>query len=186
MTLVSPTGEQRRVTDGQSVNALLSQGWKQFDPVAARASNTADPAEAASITQTALDLTDRLERHPGIGAATGAYEMRGFTQDAVDFNAIRDQLVAALALPNLGALKGPMSDKDILFVKQLATRLSNNRLSEAETRTAIAEAKTFLKSKLGPATATAPVQPGGGRAAGPGPVGGNLIWDPVSKTLKSQ
>jgi hypothetical protein len=170
LTLVSPTGEQRRVSDGQGVNALLSQGWKEFDKVAAR-TNAPDPTEAESITRTALDLTDRLEQHGGIGAATGAYEMRGFTQDAVDFNAIRDQLVAALALPNLGALKGPMSDKDILFVKQLATRLSNTRLSEPETRTAISEAKTFLKSKLG----AMPVQqtPGGdapARTGGPGPV----------------
>jgi hypothetical protein len=157
---------------------IAAQGAQTRQNTAARTNNAPDPAEAASITKTALDLAGRLETHPGIGRATGAYEMRGFTQDAVDFNAIRDQLVAALALPNLGALKGPMSDKDVLFVKQLATRLSNPSLSEAETRTAIAEAKTFLNGKLGAApTPPAPVTPGGGagaRTGGPGP--GPVQW----------
>ena len=106
------------------------------------------PVDARAITEASVALVDRLAKHPGIGAATGAYEWRGFTQDAVDFNAIREQLVAALTLPNLGALKGPMSDKDILFVKNLATRLGNTKLSEAETRTALAEARTFLQNKL--------------------------------------
>ena len=105
---------------------------------------------AKELAQSALSLVARLETHPGMGAATGAYELRGHvipSQNAVDFNAIRDQLVAALALPNLGHLKGSMSDKDILFVQNLATRLGNRRLSEAETRTALQEARTFLESK---------------------------------------
>lgn len=113
---------------------------------------------AKSATENALALAIRLATHPGLGKATGAYEMRGFTQEATNFNAIRDQLVAALALPNLGALKGPLSDKDILFVKQLATRLENRKMDDAETLTAIAEAKTFLQDKL----AATPTPAGGG------------------------
>jgi hypothetical protein len=57
-------------------------------------------------------------------------------------------LIAALTLPNLGALKGPMSDKDVAFVKSISTRLANTRMSEPETR-AISEAQTFLRGKLG-------------------------------------
>lgn len=106
---------------------------------------------AKTSTQTTYDLTTRLldfnDVGAGIGAATGAYELRGFTQGAQDFNGVREQLVSALALPNLGLLKGPMSDKDVLFVKQLATRLANPRLSEAETTRAIREAQTFLANK---------------------------------------
>jgi hypothetical protein len=149
-------------------------GDRPYDAVAARQANAIDPVESESVTRTALGLVDRLASHPGIDRATGAYEVRGFTQDAVDFNSIRDQLVAALALPNLGALKGPMSDKDILFVKQLATRLENRRLSKAETIKAIEEARTFLNGKLSGATAPAPsaVQAATpARAGGPGPAG---------------
>lgn len=132
-----------------------------------------DTAAARESTQTALSLVDRLlgvdgdpkqPPHEGMGAATGAYELRGFTQPAQDFNGIRDQLVATLTLPNLGALKGPMSDKDVVFVKQLATRLGNKRLSDAETRRALAEARVFLKGKLasGGTTALGAGQPSGG------------------------
>jgi hypothetical protein len=106
-------------------------------------------SDARTSTQTALDLVGRLQSHSGMGKATGAYELRGFTQDAQDFNALRDQLVATLTLPNLGALKGPMSDKDVAFVKSISTRLANTRMSEAETRKALTEAQTFLRSKLG-------------------------------------
>jgi hypothetical protein len=168
LTLVSPDGkQQQRVADGQSANALMQQGWKVFDPVAARQTNAPDPSEAKQITDSALALAKRLydpatkQSHKGIGPATGAWEMRGnWDQDAVDFNSIRDQLVAALALPNLAALKGPMSDKDILFVKQLATRLENRKLSQPETELAITEAIQFLESTGG--GVAAPAAPAGG------------------------
>lgn len=158
---------------GELVKRIPQAGDVPHDAVAARQSAPADPAEARQITQTALDQAKRLydpttkQAHPGIDAATGAYELRGFTQPAVDFNSIRNQLVAALALPNLGALKGPMSDKDILFVKQLATRLENPRLSRQETELAISEAVQFLGSKLGP-DAAQPTPAGGGHGAGGG------------------
>ncbi len=127
------------------------------DKQAAATTDRTKQQESAQVsTQNALDLVDQLEKDPGLGAATGAYEVRGFTQGAQDFNGMRNQLVALLALPSLGALKGPMSDKDILFVKQLATRLENPRLSEAATRKALAEAKTFLQSKLGKGGSVAP------------------------------
>lgn len=150
LTLTSPDGKrQQRVVDGPQSNALLEQGWKLHDAVAARQAASTDPIGADAITRSAVDLATRLFDHPGLSKATGAYELRGFTQAAIDANAIRDQLVAALALPNLGALKGPMSDKDVLFVKQISTRLANRRLSYEETRKAIQEAQLFLKGKLG-------------------------------------
>lgn len=113
---------------------------------------------AQQATETALDLIDRLGgnpekqmgEHPGLDKLYGAYEMRGWTQDAQDAASIRDQLVATLTVPNLGALKGPMSDKDILFVKSLATRLGNSKISGPEARKALAEARTFLQAKLPP------------------------------------
>lgn len=130
----------------------------------AKTERTSKEESAKTATQDALGLVERLETHPGIGKATGAYEMRGFTQGAHDFNSIRNQLVAALTLPNLGALKGPMSDKDVKFVKELSTRLGDTYLSAEETRRALAEAKTFLQNKIGgDAGAGAPQAPAGWR-----------------------
>lgn len=162
---------------GSAASRALSDQLKQIqietaqgklDEQTTTRNNSVDAAR--QTTQSALDLATRLETHPGIGKATGAYEMRGFTQDAQNFNSIRNQLVAALALPNLGALKGPMSDKDILFVKQLATRLENPKIDDAETVRAIQEAKTFLQSKLADTAAvTAPAGAGGFRVVGKRP-----------------
>jgi hypothetical protein len=111
--------------------------------------------DAKRVTENALGLAQRLKTHPGMSKAYGAYEMRGFMQDAQDAKGIRDQLVAALTLPNLGALKGPMSDKDVAFVKQLGTRLANDSLSDEEAQRAVDEAILFLQSKGGGSGAAA-------------------------------
>jgi hypothetical protein len=122
---------------------------------AGRAERERNESGARTSTQTALDLATRLldpkDVGQHIGAATGSWELRGYLghQGAQDFDGLRDQLVAALALPNLGQLKGPMSDKDIIFVTNLATRLRNHKLSEPETRKALQEAQMFLRGKLG-------------------------------------
>lgn len=119
---------------------------KQTDADAAKVKSEGD---AASVTRSAITQLERLKTHPGLAKASGAYEMRGFTQDAQNFNAIREQVINSLALPNLGALKGPMSDKDIAFVKNISTRLDNHNIDEAETVKAIDEAITFLNGKIG-------------------------------------
>jgi len=163
------TKEQTWVTRGGKVvpieKGTAQPGDTPYDAVHARQTQPVDSADAQAVTRTALGLARRLKDDPGIDAATGAYELRGFTQGAVDFNSVRNQLVAALALPNLGALRGPMSDKDILFVKQLATRLENPRISKAETLRAIEEADLFLSAKLqGESPTPPPEMPGGGAA----------------------
>ena len=114
-----------------------------------KAAKTKSETDARTVTQSALDQLQRMKTHPGLNKAQGAYEMRGFTQDAQNFNAIREQVVNALALPNLGALKGPMSDKDVAFVRNISTRLGNHNIDEAETVKAVDEAIAFLNSKLG-------------------------------------
>lgn len=131
----------------------------------AAAATERDRAEKArtDTAQTALTLLDRLEQHPGFGMSYGNVSSRfaGFDQAATDAGSIRDQVVAALTLPNLGTLKGPMSDKDILFVKQLATRLQNPRISEVEARNAIAEARKRLSGGLPSDQGGAPAQGSG-------------------------
>lgn len=131
----------------------------QIDAVTERTQREREKADAATAeraktetasrqaSQNAYDLIGRLETHGGVSRITGAYEMRGWTQPAIDAAAIRDQVVAALTVPNLGTLKGPMSDKDIIFVKELATRLQKPGLSEQEFRLALSEAKRVLEGK---------------------------------------
>jgi hypothetical protein len=134
---------------------------KETKAAEAKAEKDAKAAAARETTQSALDTVNRLldpkSTGAGIGRATGAYEMLGWTQAAEDFNADRDQLVATLTLPNLGVLKGPMSDKDVVFVKQIATKLANRNMSEKETRAELERARTFLRNKL----ATEGAAPGG-------------------------
>jgi hypothetical protein len=148
MTIAGVAASGKAETQGLR-NQLLQQ---QIDEKAAKDTAAADAKKAAETeaqtrTQGAYDIAGRLKSHPGLKSAYGAYEMRGWTQEAQDAKSLRDQLVASLALPNLGALKGPMSDKDILFIKQLATRLGNSKISDQEAVTAIDEAMQFLQGK---------------------------------------
>ncbi len=115
-----------------------------------KAAAKAEATEGAEQTRrVAVSTIDRMLTHPGLAKSSGiiSSKLSGYSQDATDFNSLRDQVVATLALPNLSLLKGPMSDKDIMFVKQLATRLSNENMSDSETRKALLEAKAFLDKK---------------------------------------
>lgn len=132
---------------------------------AVTASKDKATSDAQAVTEGAITQLQRLKTHPGLNAAQGAYEMRGFTQDAQNFNAIRDQVVNALALPNLGALKGPMSDKDVAFVKNISTRLGNHNIDEAEAVKAIDEAIVFLQGKLSEGGTTNTASNGAGAGA---------------------
>jgi hypothetical protein len=138
---------------------------------ATRAEQGRNAKAFTDAAQTTLSLIDRLEQHPGVARITGNMEMLGWTQPAKDAAAIRDQLIASLTLPNLGTLKGPMSDKDVQFVKQLATRLSSPGISEQEFRQAITEAKTKLSGGGEMAAA-----PGGARRGRYNPATGQIEY----------
>lgn len=150
------TGRHNRAVEGSTAETRALAGELQqlkINEATAKAAKVAKDTETAesnakSSTENALALAQRLKTHPDLDKAYGAYEMRGMTQGAQDVKAIRDQLVAALALPNLGALKGPMSDKDVAFIKSLSTRLANPNISDPEAVRAIGEAETFLNGKL--------------------------------------
>ena len=152
----------RLAASGKAGSQALSDELKksQLDAAKEKAAAAAGQrASAQQATQSALDTAERLLVHPGFGAATGAWEPQQLIegQDRINFNEERDNLVALLTLPNLGLLKGPMSNQDVLFVKQMATQLGNRRLSADATRAALERAKLFLQSKLqeaGPATGT--------------------------------
>jgi hypothetical protein len=124
---------------------------KQADATTQR---TQEVGQAQETTQAALDSVRRLLDPAGVGggldSSYGNWEMRkGRTQASADFQAERDRFVAMLALPNLGKLKGAMSDNDLLFIKQISSKLSNDNISEDEARKEMRRAETFLASKLG-------------------------------------
>jgi hypothetical protein len=157
-------GQEWVVRDGKVIpiaKGTAQPGDMPYD--AKKVSQIDDPNDAKQVTETALSIAQRLKTHPGIGAATGANDIRQYgipfipgTQARADFNGLRNQLVAALTLPNLGALKGPMSDKDVAFIKNISTRLGDEKLSEEETKKAIDEAIVFLTTKLGGAHKSEP------------------------------
>lgn len=125
------------------------------------------PQASESGTADTLALLERFEKHPGTPRAYGVVNSRtsGFSQDAQDALGIRDQLIAQLALPNLGVLKGPASDNDVRFIKQMTSRLSSQTISPAEVMAAIGETRAYLQRRQAE-------EAGMGRTGGGAPSGG--------------
>lgn len=71
-----------------------------------------------------------------------------------------DNLVASLTVDNLALLKGPMSDKDIEFVKQLSSGI-NMKMSESAARDRLEKIKTRLNEKINNASSTVLKSPDG-------------------------
>jgi hypothetical protein len=77
-----------------------------------------------------------LKEAPGKGSAVGIGLKIPFYgplpgTSAYDFTASVEQLKNALALPNLEKLKGAMSDKDIVFLKNISTKLDTGMSEKA-------------------------------------------------------
>lgn len=69
------------------------------------------------------------------------------------FKAKVDNLVASLAIDNLGLLKGPMSDKDIEFIKQMSSGLEIG-MDEQSAKERLGKIKTRLQEKIKTASGT--------------------------------
>lgn len=132
--LVSPTGEQRVVQGVNAANQLLAQGWKQYDAAAIRQTQNALPPDQTNQVRTdILSAAKALKSHPGRGAYTGTRfnPSHGFGwyddpiggTSAAGAKVLHDNLTALLALPNLEKLRGPLSDKDIEFIKAASSKL---------------------------------------------------------------
>jgi hypothetical protein len=100
--------------------------------------------EKRQQVQEIIDSIENLKKMPGFSAAVGfglqkyvpfgigkeeGEKFYGGTQ-AADFNAELDRLINNLVLPNLPLLKGPLSDKDIAFLKGAATSLKTSNTEE--------------------------------------------------------
>jgi hypothetical protein len=133
------------------------------------ASDTIGTKPTSQGTTDTIALLNRFETHPGTPKAYGIINSRTapFSQDAQDAIAVRDQLVAALTLPNLGVLKGPASDNDVRFMKQMSSRLTNPTISMNEVQSAIRETRTYLQRRQAE-------EAGMGRTGGGGTGGGGF------------
>lgn len=67
------------------------------------------------------------------------------------FKAKVDNLVSSLTIDNLGLLKGPMSDKDIEFIKSLSSGI-NIKMSETEAKKRLEQIKSRMQEKIVGAT----------------------------------
>jgi hypothetical protein len=121
----------------------------------AEEAKAAKAEEARTLTADTLAGIRGLLTHPGLDKSQGIIDSRlaALSQDAQDYRGERDRMVAALTLPNLGALKGPMSDKDIVFLKQISSKLANDELSDEATRAELRRLEQFLTSKMAGANA---------------------------------
>lgn len=157
------TNETRRTlatiaASGKADTQALGNQLRQIQIDAAQDKLDAGRKERAQLEtgqreqiQETLDVVNAMLDSQGVGAgldaATGAYELRGFTQPAQNFNAYRDRLAAMLTAPNLKYLKGPLSDKDIIFVQNLSTNLANRRMSGELTRQNLLKLQELLTQK---------------------------------------
>lgn len=75
-------------------------------------------------------LANEIKGSKNIGSLTGAWgQLPAVRGSSVDLENKLEQLKNVLALPNLDKLKGAMSDKDLMFLKNIATSI-NKGMSE--------------------------------------------------------
>lgn len=105
-----------------------------------------------------VDLIDEILKGDSeyFGASIAPRSIFGFKVNPYynSFKAKVDNLVASLTVDNLGLLKGPMSDKDIEFVKQLSSGLDIG-MDEKTAKERLQKIKDRLQEKVDKATPTA-------------------------------
>lgn len=112
---------------------------------------TLPPAQKVEQANKIIGDIDALLKSPYLNQAIGPIQsqwpqiLRGGERNAVD--ASIDNLIASLAIENLSLLKGPMSDKDIQFIKEASSKLKKN-VSESAFRNELESLKAkFVEIK---------------------------------------
>lgn len=131
--------------------------------------NALPPDQASQARADILSAAKALRTHKGLGSYTGTrfnlshglgwYDDPIAGTDAAGAKSLHDNLTALLALPNLEKLRGPLSDKDIEFIKAASSKLQKNMPDEA-----FAAELDGIIQKL-EAGGSLPASPGGGGAA---------------------
>lgn len=160
--------QQWVVRNGQPVpipKGTAQPGDRPYDPVAERqtANNSLDPKAADETRQQILTAAQDLLKHPGLDAFTGTTfnPQHGFGwyddpiggTDAAGAKALYDNFVSLSALPNLEKLRGPLSDKDIEFIKSASTR-AKPRSKDTDFRRELQAIVTTLSNAQGGGTQT--------------------------------
>jgi LysM repeat protein len=116
--------------------------------------------QAGKIKNILSDINTAIKNNKGFQGAVGAGFQKlpivswfvgdetsqfGSGTDARTFDLKVQQLKNALALPNLSSLKGAMSDKDIMFLKNIATSLDTG-MTEKEFKKELANIDSSLKN----------------------------------------
>lgn len=124
--VTGPDGKLRLMTPDE----IRAQGG--VDTAKAQA-NALPPEQANQTRSDILSAAKALRQHQGLGAFTGTkfnlshglgwYDEPIAGTDAAGAKALYDNFVSLSALPNLEKLRGPLSDKDIEFIKSASTRL---------------------------------------------------------------
>lgn len=109
----------------------------------------AEGQDALGTAQTTLDLLSWMRDPKQTSArkgATGGYRFTIPGTEERDYETKIEQLTNMLALPNLGQLKGAMSDKDIIFIKSVSTNLDRSQ-SEKSFKRELDRLANFMESK---------------------------------------
>ncbi len=121
---------------------------------------TAPTSEKVEKATEIIGIIEGLIADKSLGAAVGPISsklptLRGGTSD---FEQKYDNFIAKLSLENLNLLKGPMSDKDLLFIKDASAALSL-KMSEKGFKAGLEEIKKKfenIKSKAEPSSNISP------------------------------
>lgn len=114
----------------------------------------------AAMNNTVSSINDILNGDiEYFGASIAPRSVFGFKVNPYynSFKAKVDNLVASLAIDNLGLLKGPMSDKDIEFIKQMSSGLEIG-MDEKSAKERLEKIKTRLEEKIKTASGTSDSQ----------------------------
>lgn len=123
----------RTVYGAPSTTDLLQQQSLRLDIQKKKQelTGTTDP-DAPDSPQNILKAVKDLRDHPGKGMAVGKSSVFNFipgTQQASFVDRL-NSVKSLLALPNLGMLKGAMSDNDLKFIQSAGTSLSTSNTQE--------------------------------------------------------
>lgn len=124
-TVTLSKGDQLMDVPKADVNEFYAQGWKPYDQVAARQTNTASQSEALDTAREAHRLAKALRQHKGLSGAFGIVDSWFPTvmQDTADAEVLRDSLTGLLTLENTGKLKGVLSNADMEILRNASTTL---------------------------------------------------------------
>ena len=146
---------QVRTTGMQTASSerIASAARESAERIAA-AKTTGDPKQretAEAMRNEALTLARDLQSHPGLDTASG---VKGPSQwfgplsagtDGKQFVGKLNRLKSLLAFENLSALKGPLSDKDIVFLMQIPASLVPEQNSNQSMRDELGRVANMLE-----------------------------------------